>query len=431
MSAPRLFAMLVSGRTRPLWTCFGLLILLLCMPFVPLSAQDSGAPFTIVNQKKQAVRIPFELQRNLIVVSAKLNGKGPYNFLLDTGVGISLITDPSLRQTLNLPIGNRFQVAGAGEENAIQAFQSDGVRVELPGVVAPALSFLVLSEDVLNLSGYVGVPIHGILGYDIFRSFVVEVRPVELVLRFHDPYMFRQPQGRSWTTIPLQLQGNKAYITTEVVVNDQLALPLKLVLDTGAGHALSLEVGSDPRLQLPPIRLRSQLGRGLSGYINGFLGRVTALQIGKYRLKSLLTSFPDADNVQQRVDIPRNGNVGFELLKRFNMIIDYPHAQLMLRPNGLYRDPFEHDMSGFDLMATGPDLRRYIIMKVQPDSPASAANLHPNDEIVSINLQPASSMSLTQISRLLHSADGRLLLLIVRRSDGHMYTTALQLKRQI
>jgi hypothetical protein len=269
------------------------------------------------------------------------------------------------------------------------------------------------------------------LGYDVFRSFVVEVKPMESILRFHNPLAFQEPRGRSWTHMPLLLQGNKAYITAEVTVNDSLTLPMKLVVDTGAGHALSLEIGSDPRLQLPPNRLRSQLGRGLSGYINGFLGRVTAMQLGRYRLKSLLTSFPDADNVQQRVDIPRNGNVGFELLKRFNIVIDYPHARMLLRPNGLYRDPFEHDMSGFDLMATGPDLRRYIIMKVQPDSPASAAGLHPNDEIVSINLLPVSGMTLTQVSRILHSSDGRLLLLIVRRSDGHLVTTALQLKRQI
>jgi hypothetical protein len=34
-----------------------------------------------------------------------LNGKGPFNFVLDTGVGVSTITDPSLKELLSLQEG--------------------------------------------------------------------------------------------------------------------------------------------------------------------------------------------------------------------------------------------------------------------------------------------------------------------------------------
>ncbi|WP_152981475.1 PDZ domain-containing protein [Hymenobacter sp. AT01-02] len=289
----------------------------------------------------------------------------------------------------------------------------------------------MLSEDILNLSGYVGMPIHGLLGSAIFRSFAVEVQPEKEQLVFRHPTRYRRPRSKRWVSIPLEIENSKPYLTVPVVLSDSLTMPLKLVLDTGAGHALSLETTSSPRLRVPPTRLRTQLGRGLSGYINGYLGRVAALRLGRYQVPSLLTSFPDAADVALRTDVYRNGNLGFELLKRFVVIIDYPRNQLLLRPNGLFRDPFEHDMCGLDIMATGENYRRYLLMKVQPHSPAEAAGLRPRDELLSINLLPASQLNLTQVSRMFHSADGRTLLLLVRRENGELFTTTIRLKRQI
>ncbi|WP_086594002.1 aspartyl protease family protein [Hymenobacter crusticola] len=419
LSAPGL-----RWRSWLLSTCVALSGWLLCH-----SVQAQPPAFRFLKAKTRHSTVPFELQRNLIIVQVMLNGRGPYNFLLDTGVNISLITEPRLRDELGLRRKERFRVMGAGNEGGLEAYQVDSVRVTLGRVEAPILSFLVLSDDVLDLSGYVGMPMHGIIGSDLFQSFVLRIHPQSGELELHDPLHYKTPRSKRWSSIPLILEGGKAYLTTTVALEDTLKLPLKFVLDTGAGHALSLEVKSDPRLTVPAKRLRSQLGRGLNGFINGYIGRVANLQLGKYQVTSLLTSFPDADQV--RSDVPRNGNIGFELLKRFELIIDYPHNRLMLQPNSLFRDPFEHDMCGIELLAAGPNFRRYFILRVEPSSPADQAGLQAQDEILSVNLLPTAGLTLTQMSRLFHSADGRQLLLIIRRPDGELVTTAVRLKRQI
>ncbi|WP_426492534.1 PDZ domain-containing protein [Hymenobacter sp. 102] len=417
---------LYMGRVWVAWS----VLCVLTMGSGRVEAQPG--PFRFVKPTVRHVRMPFLLQRNLIVMEVWLNSRGPYNFLLDTGIGTSLITDPNVGQELNLSLHGRFLVAGAGEERPLEAFQTRGVSVRFgKEIEAPELSFLILSEDVLDLSGYVGMPVHGLLGSDVFRSFAVEIDPEQQLLTFHQPERYKAPAGKRWARLPLDMEGRKSYLTLPVQVSSSLTLPLKLVLDTGAGHALSLETTSDARLVLPENRLRTSLGRGLSGNINGYLGRVPALQLGRYRLPALLTSFPDAADVAQRTDAPRNGNLGFELLKRFRVVIDYTHNRLLLRPNALFKEPFEHDMCGFDMLALGPTYRRFKVMRIEPGGPAAQAGMKPGDEIVSINLMPAEFFSLHQFSRLLHSADGRQLLFVVRRPDGELYTTTVRLRRQI
>ena len=393
---------------------------------------DAAPLFKFKRANQTSGRVPTQLQRNLLVVEVALNGTGPYNFLLDTGVGASIITDPAVAQALRLRQGERYRVVGAGgADTGLQAFKTDSVKVELFGVVAPIFSLLVLSEDVLNLSGYIGVPIHGILGSELFRSFVVTLHPEHSSMTLTVPAAYRAPRGRRWSSLPLSLEKNKAYFTAQVQLTDSLTLPLKLVLDTGASHALSLELDSDPRLVGPTQRLATDLGRGLTGTVRGYLGRVPTLQLGRYTLRTVLASFPNSADVHGRVDVPRNGNVGYELLKRFSLVIDYPHQRLLLRPNTSYLDNFEHDMCGLDLLATGPDLRRYQVLRVEPDSPAAVAGLQVNDELISINFLPANAFSLTQLGRMMHSQDGRVLFVVVRRSNGDLHSAPVRLKRQI
>ena len=400
----------------------------------PVCAQPTlpPGPFAFTQPKRHHTTVNFQVQRNLLVVKVLLNGAGPFNFLLDSGVGMSIITSPELADSLRLHRKEYFRVIGmGGTDTGLLAYQTDSVRVELPGAVARHMSWLVLSEDVLNLSGYVGLPISGILGSELFRSFVVTIHSDISSLVLTDPATYRAPHGKRWSSLPLSLENNKAYFTAPVQFNDSLTMPLKLVLDTGASHALSLELDSDPRMMGPTHRLPSDLGRGLSGTVRGFLGRVPILHLGRYALRSVLTSFPDAGDVHRRVDVPRNGNIGYELLKRFSLVIDYPHRRLLLRPNTKFHEPFEHDMSGLDLLATGDDYHRFLILRVLPGSPAATAGLEADEELLTVNFLPVSVFSLTQLDRMLHSEDGRVLLLVLRRPDGNLHTTTLRLKRQI
>lgn len=401
-------------------------------------AVPSGG-FALAKPGRRQVSFTFITQRNLLVVAVQLNGQGPYNFLLDTGVATSLITDPAVVDALHLTRGQEYRLMGVGgEDSGLRAYETTGVRVELPGVVAPSLTLMFLSSDILDLSGYAGMPIHGLLGSELFQSLVVAIRPLQSQLVCYDPLRYQAPKGRRWSALPLLIDHNKAYLTAEV---EQLAatsslgpLPLELVLDTGAGHALSLETSADRRLHLPADRLRTDLGRGLTGLVSGYLGRVASVQLGRYHLPQVLTSFPDSGQVHGRLSAAeshRQGNLGYEMLKRFDMVIDYPHQRLLLHPTSQLHDPFEHDMCGLDLVAYGPGYHQYMVQRVVPGSPAAATDITEGEEVLAINFLPVQSLSFTDITRLLHSQDGRRLLFLLRQPNGDLHATHVRLRRRI
>lgn len=396
-----------------------------------LAARGQVRPFQLRWPHVRQATLPLLVERNMPLVELYLNGQGPYRFLLDTGVGVSMITDPALADVLHLNRGQPISIAGLGQDAPLRAYLCAGVRVRLGPAEAPTLPLLLLSDDVFNLSAYVGLPVHGILGYDLFQSFVVTLRPRTAELVLHAPDRYRAPRGRRWRRVPLELEQQRAYVAAAVAQTDAAVDTLRLLLDTGAGHALSLETSSDPRVRLPSLRVRNDLGRGLGGIIHGFLGRVRQIQLAGYALPQVLTSYPDSADVATRVRVARSGNVGFELLRRFDVVIDYAHRQLLLRPNRHYDRPFEQDMTGMELVAAGPELRRYLINSIRAGSPAEQAGLCPGDEVLAVNLLPAGSFSLSQLALLFRTQDRRQVLLLVRHPDGELFVAQLVLARAI
>ena len=78
-------AMLCWWKGR--WRTGVALLLWLLATAAPGLAQPR-APYRMAHAQQRRATIPYQAQRNLIIVSARLNGQGPYNFVLDTGVSV-------------------------------------------------------------------------------------------------------------------------------------------------------------------------------------------------------------------------------------------------------------------------------------------------------------------------------------------------------
>jgi hypothetical protein len=244
-------------------------------------------------------------------------------------------------------------------------------------------------------------------------------------------YHYKKRKGDRY---PITIQDTKAYTDALSVFDGEKSLPLRVVLDTGAGHALLLDRSrSTASMPLPVKIIRAQLGRGLNGVINGSMGRIQKIRFGRYELDNILASFPDSTSFGMKlIDMPeRQGNVGCELLRRFNVTFNYPDRYIVMKPiKRLMREGFEHDMSGMELRAKGERYRSYYVDKIVDGSPADMAGLKEGDELMFINNSAANELSISDIYKVLQKGEGKEVSLLVRR-NGQIVIASFALKRII
>ncbi|HEY0244154.1 MAG TPA: aspartyl protease family protein [Mucilaginibacter sp.] len=384
------------------------------------------AQYFSLDSNRKRVIMPFLFIRNLVVIKLKINNHGPYNFILDTGVGQMLITEPSLIDSLEVYTQRPITITGFGAGENYDAYLTAPLKVDIKGLVSHNVSAAILNKDLLGLSGYAGMHIHGLLGYEFFNQLAVKVDFEDTVITVCRPKNISP--FKKGVKIPMSIEQNRPYIETNVTCDDGTESRSKLIVDLGAGHAISLE-HIEEKGDFSGKVIAGNLGVGLKGLISGYLGRVKAVDLGKYKLTNLIASYPE-DNFTKSLLVFRDGNMGVDLLKRFTLIFDYSGGALYLKSNTKYHDPFEHDMSGLEYYATGNDYRHIIIDRVEPGSAGEIAGLEKNYEITAINFKSVEYMTLEQIDALFKSRDNRTIL-VEFYHDKKYDRTVLMLKRRI
>ncbi len=379
-------------------------------------------------------RVPFELQSNLIIVPVTINGSDTLRFILDTGVSTTIITDPAAVVKQKLKYSRQVKLVGAGDGQALVASVSGGNTLKMGRMMATFQNLVVLEEDILKLSEVVGTPIHGIFGYEIFNNFVVTIDFLNKELLLYSPksYKYRSYKGDKY---PIVVEDTKPYTSIMALVENDRTLPLKVMIDTGAGHALLLDKYDNRQIKLPEKTIRTQLGRGLNGIISGDMGRIKKIKFGKHTLNNLIASYPDSLSFGMKLsaNTERQGNIGCELLRRFIVTFNYNEQYMVLKPiRGLMKEAFEHDMSGVEIRTKGEknSTRKYIIDNVVVGSPAWEAGVEENDELIFVNDRLTSEMTTSEMTRLLQKGDGKEVSFFVRR-NGQIQYIKFKLKRMI
>jgi predicted aspartyl protease len=395
----------------------------------PVSDERFG--FQLAKRRK-ITRIPFEFQANLVIVPVKVNNSDTLRFILDTGVSSILITDPEIAKKQFMKFARNVKISGAGEGTDIEAGIVLDNTITMGDMIGYRQNLVVLKEDVLKLSEFVGSPVHGIIGYEIFNRFTVTIDfgTNEIILENPEHYKYKPQKGQRF---PITIEENKPYLSTVELINDKQNLPLKVVLDTGAGHAISIDANRYNGIPMPEKVVKAQLGRGLSGIINGSLGRISKLRLGKFEMKNLVASFPDSSSyrIKGMELIERQGNIGCEFLRRFKITFNYRDQYIVLKPiNRRMKEPFEHNMSGIELMAKGDDYHEYTVDRVVEHSPAEDAGLLQGDRMMFINNKSSKEITISEIYKLFQKGEGKNINLIMKR-EGKIFFATINLRRLI
>lgn len=379
----------------------------------PTNPYDNALYF---NHRQTFSIIPFKLVNNLMIVQLRLNKSDTMNFILDTGVKTALLIGLQTGDSLQLKYARKIKIKGLGSGDDVEATHSFGNRIDLNGIYGINQDILILSKDIFFFSSKLGMRIHGIIGYDVFKNFVVEINyeKREILLKSHKKF---KPNKRD-KLIPIVVEEGKPYVEAIVTMADGTLAKTKLIIDTGASHALSLDIFSNSDIKLPLKVREAYLGRGLNGEIHGKIGRLPSINIGGYRLESLLTSFPDSSSMRHiNLVVKRNGNLGAEILKRFHITFDYLNQRILLRPNGNFKKPFSYNMSGIEIMTPVPGLPLFSISDIDDDSPAERVGLRKGDQLLYLNNKIAFQYTLNDIISLFQSKVGKKITIVVQRNQ--------------
>jgi len=394
------------------------------------SGRSQTLGFSLTDGRKK-VQIPIEINNNLIILPIVLNGMLPLKFILDTGVRTTILTEKTFTDILNLAYSRKYTIAGPGGEKLIDAYITNNVSLDLPGVHGNGHAMLVLAEDYLQLRNYLGTDVHGILGYELFSRFVVKVDYEKKLLTLMTPE--KSKPGNRYEKIPIRIEDTKPFLTAEVIQNDGTEMTAKLLVDSGASHGLMLESTSDKRIKVPENAVSSIIGRGLGGAILGKVGRVKSIALGNYIVDNPISNFPDPNSYSDSLKtgrVSRNGSVGGELLSRFTVIFDFSNEKIYLKKNRFFNKKFYYNLSGLTLKAKGSNLNVYEVTEVRSKSVSEKVDILQGDIITAVNGIDCSDLTLNQVIGVLNTRAGKHIRLDITR-DGKKLKKRFVLEDQI
>ena len=362
--------------------------------------------------------MPFSVANNLIILTARINGSDTLHFILDTGLKNSIICELENDETLDLEEAREIRVMGLGEGSPVEAIHSGGNILEVGGMTFPDQDFVVLSNNFLQMSNKMGTRIHGMLSMHVFYDYVVEIDYDRKYISLIPPASFKLPKSQKYTSLPLQIESGRPFLEITIITENGSSFPVKLLLDSGASNSLWLDIHSMKGYTIPEGSRYCYLGCGLSGDVHGLMSRVKRVDIGKYSLPDVIVSYPDSLTIiREEAVYGRNGSLGSEIFKRFDIYLDFPGREIHLIPNRSYHDKFHYDMSGIEVMAEVPDQTAYVISRVREGSAAHMAGIRTGDRIISINNVPASKYRLDDIYRNLLGKEGKKVRMVILRGD--------------
>ncbi|MGM0634947.1 MAG: aspartyl protease family protein [Bacteroidota bacterium] len=420
-------------------------LLALCAGFA-----QKNSRFSFQNEKQRSDKINVKLVNNLMAIPLELNGTELW-FVLDSGVDKTLLFSPGKPDSTLVASADKVKVRGLGSNETITAYKTQQNRLKIGDAENINQEVYVIFDDEFDLSDKVGFAIHGVIGYDFLKDFVVRINYNRKQIKFYNPNRFGR-KLRLFEAIPIQFYKNKPYVEVELKDESLRKKCFTLLVDTGSTDALWLF--ENETIQIPEHSFNDIIGYGLAALIRGKRSKLTELKIGKFQIESPQVAYPN-DLIFNSHSFwkERDGTLGSGILSRFKIFIDYQNRLLYLKPNADFDDTFNYDMSGLVLIYSGYQVvERYkevklsvnenyvrtdnssqrknsfqVSLEVKPqltvdhirlNSPAAKAGMQRGDVILKINNRQAHALTLDKIKSILSEQEGKMVKLEIKRNDS-------------
>lgn len=316
-----------------------------------------------------------QLTGGIMIVEAQLdNFTDTLNFVLDTGSGgISL--DSNTVAYFGLPqTPSDRTVKGIGGVRKVN-FVTDRT-LHLSGLSVEHLNFHI--NDYELLTSVYGMKIDGIIGYSFFQRYIVKIDYDSSRIEVWHQGRIKYPRGGyllrpSISGIPV----------VESRVRDASNRKGNFYFDTGAGlcFLMSEDYERDSTILRKNKKIITTQVEGMGGKKPMKLTTVNELRLGPYRFRKV-PSYIFKDEYQITAYPQLGGLIGNDLLRRFNLVINYSLNEIHMLPNTHFFEPFDYSYTGLGIYMVDGQIKIEDVIK---DSPGDKAGLKPGDVLLAIN----------------------------------------------
>jgi hypothetical protein len=247
--------------------------------------------------------------RNLIVLPVTINDSITVNLILDTGCRNLVLFGKQFQKLFHLLPNRHVEFSGLGSGKPVQGFISIQNKVSIHQVLGESIPIVVVpNKNVLGLYN----DIHGVIGYEIFFRFEIELNPETETITFRPATRATAPIG--FSQVPLRIVDCRPVIDSDVSVDDEGNKKYDLMIDTGSSVGLLVKTTN-----LDDFNNHSSqklIGLGFNGPIYGYRTRATYMNLSGLVMKDLPVGV---------IESPWHNyaSIGMEVLKDYIIVINY------------------------------------------------------------------------------------------------------------
>lgn len=335
---------------------------------------DGGMPQTTV---------PFTYGNGFVLIEARIDGKGPFPFILDTG-GHAILT-PATAKKLGLRGSGAGRGYGAGPGSiAVSYTRVDKLQIGDAEIDHQSFLVIPLSSATTDLGDH--PPIAGILGLEIFERFAVTLDFAGKRLTLQTFASAAPPAGAH--SLPIRFTDDMPLV--EAMLDGQPGIfgvdtgnhgPLLLFPEWAARHGLA-------RYYLAGV---PEVGGGQGGLFTSHAAWIRSLQVAGLDVPADEPGILTPKGAGATSNPSEAGNLGLLVWKHFKVEFDYHQGEMYLTPRAHFTLPQPTASAGFEAIKL--DHAAFTVVKLTPGGPAATAGLKQGDKIVSIDGVPAVRMA--------------------------------------
>lgn len=284
----------------------------------PFTMRAEGPAGFFLPDSVQEMTMKYRTIKDLIILPLTINDSVEVNLILDTGCRNLILFGRRFKKRFRMNTDRPVVFSGLGNGNAVSGELSLNNRVSIDQVLGEQIPVVIIGDNNL-FRNYQNVD--GVIGYDIFVKFEVEINARSRIITFRPALSSSAPHG--YTKVPLLIVDARPVMRSEIFLDKKTPLALELMIDTGSSLALLLKTTNIAKFNA--YQSERILGIGFNGAVTGYETVTKKLLLRGLEMNSIPTGI-----VSSRWH--SNASIGMEVLKEYVVVLNYCKLYVCFKP---------------------------------------------------------------------------------------------------